>query len=61
MTEELLMLHGARHAVLQMIKDGNYEFSKRLEDGSCQSIELADICNYLFHKIEAIKEQNNDT
>lgn len=56
MTEELLILYGARYAVQQMLKDCNVIFSKQLNDGTCQTIEFADICNYLSDKIEKVKE-----
>lgn len=60
MTRELLMLYGARQAVQQMIKDGNIFFSKQLNDGTCETAEFAEVCDYLFEKIEACKEQNDD-
>ena len=59
MNKELLMLYGARHAVLQMLKDGNISFSKQMVDGSCQTVDLTEICNYLFNMIESCKENDN--
>lgn len=55
MNKELLMLYGARHAVGQMLEKGNCSFAKRLEDGTWQTIEYADICNYLTEKINSLK------
>lgn len=57
MDKELLMLYGARHAVLQMLKEGNCFFSKQMIDGTYETVGFIDICNYLFDKIEACKEQ----
>ena len=51
MTKELLILNGARYAVGQMLEKGSSQFAKRLEDGTWQTVEWADICNYLTAKI----------
>ena len=52
MTKELLMLYGARHAVLEVMKHGGRTFSKIMDDGIWQDIQYAEICNYLTDKIE---------
>lgn len=52
MDKELLMLYGARHAVLQIMDKGNCVFAKRLDDGTCHSVDFVDICNYLTDMIE---------
>ena len=55
MDKELLMLYGARHAVLQIIDKGNCDFVKRLDDGTLQTVDFADICNYLTDMIVKYK------
>ena len=60
MNRELLFLHGARYAVMQMLKDGQYFFSRQMEDGTCETVDFADICDYLFGKIEEHKEQTDE-
>ena len=55
MDKELLMLYGARHAVLKILDKGSCSFAKRLDDGTWQSIEWADICNYLTEMIDKYK------
>lgn len=62
MTKELLILHGARYAVIEMLNKGSNSFAKHLEDGTWQTIEWADICNYLteiINKHKAESEVNN--
>ena len=53
MDKELLILYGARHAVLKMLEKGNCSFAKELDDGTWQTVEYADICNYLTEKIDS--------
>lgn len=55
MDKELLILYGARHAILQMLDKGNYSFAKKFDDGTWQTIEYADICNYLTEMIDKYK------
>ena len=57
MNKELLMLYGARHAVLQMRDKGNCSFVKKLDDGTWQAIGYADICNYLTEMIDKYKAE----
>ena len=47
MDKNLLILYGARHAVLQVMEKGNCSFAKELDDGTLQVIEYTEICNYL--------------
>lgn len=60
MTKELLMLYGARYAVLKMLNKGSNAFGKRLEDGTWQTIEWADICNYLTDIINNHNEEREE-
>ena len=60
MDKELLMLHGARHAVLQMIDKCNCSFAKKLDNGKWQTIEYADICNYLTEMIDKYKAESEE-
>lgn len=60
MDKELLMLHGARQAVLQMIDKGSCAFAKRIDDGTWQSIEWVDICNYLTKMIDKYKTESEE-
>jgi hypothetical protein len=60
MDKELLMLYGARHAVLQIIDKGNCVFAKRLDDGTCQTVDFADICNYLTDMIDKHTAERSD-
>ena len=55
MDKELLMLYGARHAVLQIIDKASCSYAKRLDDGTWQTIDYVDICNYLTEKIDKYK------
>ena len=60
MNKELLMLYGARQAVLQIIDEGSYGFAKRLDDGTWQRVEWGDICNYLTGMIDKYKVESED-
>ncbi len=60
MDKELLMLYGARQAVLQMIDKGSCAFAKKLENGTWQTIEWADICNFLTEIIDKYKAETED-
>ena len=60
MDKELLMLYGARQAVLQMIDKGSCAFAKKLENGTWQTIEWADICNFLTEIIDKYKAESED-
>ena len=61
MDKELLMLYGARQAVLQIIDKGSCAYAKRLDDGTWQTVDWADICNYLTEKIDKYKAESEDT
>lgn len=52
MDKELLMLYGARNAVLQIIDKGSCAFAKKIDDGTWQTVDWADICNYLTDMID---------
>lgn len=56
MDKELLMLHGARYAVLQKIDKGSC-YAKKLDDGTWQTVDWADICNYLTDMIDRYKAE----
>lgn len=58
MDKELIMLYGARQAVLQMIDKGSCAFAKKLENGTWQTIEWADICNFLTEMIDKYKPES---
>ena len=60
MTKELLMLHGARYAVIKMLNKGSSSFAKHLEDGTWQTIEWADICNYLTEIINKYDTESEE-
>ena len=60
MTKELLMLYGARHAVLQIIHKGSSIFGKKLDDGTFETVDWADICNYLTEKIDEYNTESED-
>ena len=60
MNKELLMLYGARNAVLQMIDKGSSSFAKRLDDGTWQTVDWAGICNYLTDMIDKYKAESED-
>lgn len=60
MNKELLMLYGAKQAVLQIIDKGSYAFAKRLDDGTWQTVDWADICNYLTDIIDKYMEESED-
>lgn len=60
MDKELLMLYGSRQAVLQMMSKGSCSYAKRLDDGSWQTIEWADICNYLTEMIDKYKAESEE-
>lgn len=55
MNKELLMLYGARHAVLEMMGKGSCSYAKRLDDGTWQTAKWVDICNYLTDMIDKYK------
>jgi len=55
MNKELLMLYGARHAVLKMLEAGNCSFAKTLDDETWLTVEYADICNFLTEIIDKYK------
>ena len=59
MDRELLMLHGARYAVLKLLDKGGVNYAKRL-DGSLQMIKWTDICDYLTEKIDNYKVDKED-
>jgi hypothetical protein len=48
---ELLILYGARHAVIEILENNGKYYMKSLEDGTL-CVEYADICNYLTEQIE---------
>lgn len=52
MDKELLMLYGARHAVLKILEAGNCSFAKTLDNETWLTVEYADICNYLTEMID---------
>jgi hypothetical protein len=58
MDKELLMLYGARQAVLQIIDKGSCAFAKRLDDGTWQTVDWVDICNYLTGLIDKYKTES---
>lgn len=60
MDKELLILHGARYAVIEMLNKGSSEFAKHMEDGTWQTIEWADICNHLTEMIDKYKAESED-
>lgn len=60
MDKELLMLYGARHAVLKILEAGNCSFAKALDDGTWQTVEWADICNYLTEMIDKYKAESEE-
>ena len=60
MTKELLILHGARHAVLKIIDSGSCAYAKRMDDGTWKTIEWSDICDYLTEIIEKYKAESED-
>lgn len=60
MDKELLMLYGARHAVLETIDNGGWAFEKRLDDGTRQRADWNDICNYLTDMINKYEAKNEE-
>ena len=54
----MLMLYGARHAVLQIIDKGSCSFAKRLDDETWLTVDYVDICNYLTEMIDKHKEES---
>ncbi len=60
MDKELLMLYGTRFAVLQIINNGGCGFAKSLDDGTWQTVDWSDICNYLTEQIEKYKTESRD-
>ena len=60
MDKELLMLYGARQAVLQIMDSGSYAFAKRLDNGTRQTVEWADICNYLTDMIDKCRAESEE-
>lgn len=60
MNKELLMLYGARYAILKLMEKGSCCFAHRLEDGKYQMVEYADVCNYLTEQIEKYKGESED-
>lgn len=58
MDKELLMLYGARHAVLKMLETGNCSFAKKMNDETWLTIEYADICNYLTEMIDKYRTES---
>ncbi len=61
MDKELLMLYGARQAVLQMIDKGSSAYAKKLENGTWQTIEWANICDFLTEIIDKYKAEAEET
>ena len=57
---ELMILYGARHAIMHMLKQGNYSFAKAMDDGSWQTIDYVDILNALTEMIEDYKEGKSE-
>lgn len=55
MSKELLMLYGARFAVLETMKQGGKAFEKDIGDNTYQRVEYADVCNYLTDMINKYK------
>ena len=60
MDKELIMLYGARQAVLQMIDKGSCAFAKRLEDGTWQRVDWVDVCNFLTEMIDKYNAETED-
>lgn len=60
MDKEVLMLYGARKAVLQIIDNGSSAYAKRVDDGTWKTIEWVDICNYLTDTIDKYKAESED-
>ena len=60
MDKELLMLYGARQAVLQILYKGSCSYAKRLDDGTWQTVDWAEICNYLTDMIDKYKADTED-
>ena len=58
MDKELLMLYGARQAVLQILYKGSCSYAKRLDDGTWQTVDWGDICNYLTDMIDKYKAES---
>lgn len=52
MDKELLMLYGARNAVIKILNNGGKWFAKTVENDDIQTVEYADICNYLTEMID---------
>ena len=61
MDKKALMLYGSRHAVLEMMGKGSCSYAKRLDDGSWQTIDWADIVNYLTEMIDKYKAESEET
>ena len=59
MDKELLMLYGARYAVIKVLDSGGKWFSKTVENDK-QLVEYADICNYLTKMIDKYKAESED-
>ena len=56
MDKELLMLHGALHAVATLLEKGNCGYAKK----GCGYVEYTDICDYLMEKIEELESERED-
>ena len=54
------MLYGARQAVLQIINKGSCAFAKRIDDETYQTVDWADICNYLTDMIDKYKVEGSE-
>ncbi len=61
MDKKALMLYGAKHAVLEMMGKGSCSFAKRLDDGSWQTIDWADIADYLTEMIDNYNTETEKT
>ena len=60
MDKELLMLYGARNAVLRILERGSMSFAKRINDEKWQIVEWADIVNYLSDMIDKYKAESEE-
>ena len=61
MDKKALMLYGARHAVLEIMSKGSCSYAKRLDDGSWQTIDYADIANFLTEMIDNYNTETEKT
>lgn len=60
MDKKLLMLYGARNAVIKILDNGGKWFAKTVENDDIQTVEYADICNYLTEMIDKYKAESGE-